>query len=80
MTLCLIWSEEHRRWWRPGWRGYTDQIAEAGRYTEEVAATIVRDANAQGQFHEIAIPVPADLDACLAFALKHQGDDDAPAQ
>lgn len=29
----LIWSNEHRAWWRPNSRGYTIDIGKAGRYT-----------------------------------------------
>jgi hypothetical protein len=31
--IWLIWSNEHRAWWRPASCGYTVDIAEAGRYT-----------------------------------------------
>jgi len=41
----VIWSFEHRAWWRP-WRwGYTDYLVEAGRYSKEEAARIVVKAN-----------------------------------
>jgi hypothetical protein len=29
----LIWSNEHRAWWEPDRCGYTENVAEAGRYT-----------------------------------------------
>lgn len=61
----LIWSEEHRRWWKPGSRGYTDLVAEAGRYGRDATEQIVRDANYGSTFNEIAIPVPAGLDALI---------------
>jgi hypothetical protein len=61
MDTFLIWSEEHRAWWRPYARGYTDSIVQAGRYTADRAAQIVRDGNIGGRFHEIAIPVPAGI-------------------
>lgn len=57
----LIWSEEHRAWWRPYARGYTDSIVQAGRYTAERAAEIVNAANFGGGFNEIAMPVPAGI-------------------
>lgn len=35
--LYLIWSNEHRAWWRPRGRGYTMQLEKAGRYSREDA-------------------------------------------
>lgn len=33
----LIWSNEHRAWWRPNNAGYTKQLEAAGRYSREDA-------------------------------------------
>ena len=33
MVNYLIWSNEHRAWWRPNAKGYTVHIKTAGRYT-----------------------------------------------
>jgi hypothetical protein len=33
----LIWSNQHRAWWRPDSRGYTTDHAQAGRYSREDA-------------------------------------------
>lgn len=33
----LIWSNEHRLWWRAGAHGYTSDIGKAGRYSREEA-------------------------------------------
>jgi hypothetical protein len=41
----LIWSNEHRAWWRPNGNGYCTLRKEAGRYTYEVALEIVQNAN-----------------------------------
>lgn len=69
-TEFLIWSEEHGRWWKPSWRGYTDLIAEAGRYDAAAAAEIMASANfPPGTFNEIAIPVPPGLDEILRVTL-----------
>lgn len=38
--LFVIWSHEHRAWWRPARRGYTPVLAEAGRYSFDEAAAI----------------------------------------
>jgi hypothetical protein len=43
--VYVIWSFEHEGWWGPGWRGYTRNLAKAGRYTGEQAAAIVAQAN-----------------------------------
>lgn len=40
----LIWSNEHRGWWRAGSHGYTRNLNEAGTYNRETALTICRDA------------------------------------
>ena len=41
----LIWSNEHRRWWRADSCGYTALISNAGRYAKAEAAEIVANAN-----------------------------------
>ena len=54
----LIWSEEHRAWWRPARHGYTDHMMEAGLYSEREARQIAREANWGGQFNETAMEAP----------------------
>lgn len=44
MDDTLIWSNEHRAWWRPHRCGYTVEIAEAGRYAMADAQKIAADA------------------------------------
>lgn len=39
----LIWSNEHRGWWRPKSAGYTGIIKEAGRYVHDEAFNICMD-------------------------------------
>lgn len=46
----LIWSIEHDQWWRPDWKGYTEHIHEAGRYSYHEAREICAKANFYGQF------------------------------
>lgn len=41
----VIWSNEHRRFWMPAWRGYTWMLSQAGRYSEAEADAICRQAN-----------------------------------
>jgi hypothetical protein len=41
----LLWSNKHAMWWRPDGRGYTEEIAEAGAYTEaEAVMNVLRSA------------------------------------
>lgn len=44
MAQYLIWSNEHRAWWRPGSCGYTINLAEAGFYPREQAMSICANA------------------------------------
>jgi hypothetical protein len=37
MDEYLIWSNEHRAWWRHNARGYTISLRNAGRYSRETA-------------------------------------------
>lgn len=37
----LLWSNKHGMWWRPDGRGYTDDITQAGAYTQDEAVTEV---------------------------------------
>ena len=55
---CLIWSIEHTAWWALLRRGYTKDYQQAGRYTSEEAAQIVRDANHDARAcNECMIPI-----------------------
>jgi hypothetical protein len=40
-VLYLIWSFEHRAWWGPDECGYTEDLAQAGRYSADDAGRIV---------------------------------------
>ena len=44
----LVWSNEHRMWWRGNHRGYTQFIDEAGRYSRDEAGRIVAKATLDG--------------------------------
>lgn len=38
--LYLVWSNQHRAWWRPNSAGYTDDVKRAGRYSRAEAMSI----------------------------------------
>ena len=38
----LIWSNQHGMWWRAARKGYTPELADAGRYSREEAIEISR--------------------------------------
>lgn len=40
----LVWSNEHRAWWRPNSAGYTRFVESAGRYSRAEAIDIARGA------------------------------------
>jgi hypothetical protein len=42
----LIWSNDHGGWSKPNRHGYTNRLADAGRYSFDEALEIVQDANA----------------------------------
>lgn len=35
--VYLLWSQKRNAWWRPDARGYTSEVAEAGRFSEAEA-------------------------------------------
>ena len=41
---AMIWSGEHKAWWRPDAAGYTDDIHAAGRWTMEEAESLTSQA------------------------------------
>ena len=41
----IIWSIEHKAWWKPNWGGYTERRESAGRYSFGDALKIVKGAN-----------------------------------
>lgn len=46
-----IWSMEHDAWWGPSFRGYTQEIKLAGKYSYAEAVKIVRGANEHSGEH-----------------------------
>jgi hypothetical protein len=66
----LVWSNEHRRWWRPNHRGYTTRQAEAGRYPYTEALDICDGAGLMGDGTpaEIMTPSPEAIRAAEALS------------
>lgn len=57
----LVWSNEHGAWWKPDHCGYTSDIGEAGRYTQQEAREIAFKANKYlplDKPNEVAVPSP----------------------
>lgn len=59
----LLWSNKHSKWWRASARGYTDDIAEAGRYLMGDAIVIVTRAAYHGRVDQATVMIvePAEL-------------------
>lgn len=53
----LIWSNEHRAWWRPNSRGYTLDVDKAGRYSRKdaIGYSMVRDQHGGQPLPEIPV-------------------------
>lgn len=69
----LIWSNEHRAWWRPEKCGYTTHLAMAGRYSHDVAMKICRAARGGWMPGEPPPEIPiAEADAidCEQWAIR----------
>ena len=49
VTKFLLWDWERRMWWKADKMGYTEDPAEAGRYTKEQAADVIIGETPAGQ-------------------------------
>lgn len=65
--VYLIWSNEHRGWWRPQRRGYTRDLAEAGRYDRDTALRICHGAILTAKDIGIISELPVRLDDVMNF-------------
>lgn len=65
---CLIWSNEHMRWWGPNECGYVNRIDEAGRYSYDRAIQIVHNAQAGRQNMRDHVPPEIVVREADAFA------------
>ena len=45
----LIWSMEHKAWWRPNSQGYTNNLAAAGLYEHDEAQEIIKGTNGKNE-------------------------------
>lgn len=70
----LVWSNEHNAYWRPNKCGYTQDVAQAGRYPVAEADSICQDAE-PGRVHlsrdgsippEVMVPAPELTDWLLS--------------
>lgn len=59
----LVWSNEHRAWWRPNARGYTVHLKSAGRYTRDEA---ISHSRSRDQERGILPEIPVRLADVLA--------------
>jgi len=65
----LVWSFEHNAWWKTGRRGYTTNIADAGKYSIEEAEKICSQANITG-INESILPVTNWIERMIIDAVK----------
>lgn len=55
----LLWSNKHGMWWSPDACGYTDDITQAGRYTQADAADRVVRSALHGRLDQVTCMVAA---------------------
>lgn len=68
MDRYLIWSNEHRAWWRPNRSGYTIFVEKAGRYSQAEAIEQSRHRDQSKNEAPPEIPVrEADMIAALTY-------------
>ena len=78
-TCWLIWSGEHRAWWRPDARGYCEFLAGAGRYTFEEAAQITEHCGPEKKIDLVPDPYGVDClvqPEAVAAALRARAGDE----
>lgn len=63
----VIWSNEHRAWWRPDECGYCTILAGAGRYTREDALAICIRARGGRRFNDNPSEVPVLFEDAAPF-------------
>jgi hypothetical protein len=58
----LVWSNEHRGWWRAGNHGYSTSLPKAGRYPRQEAIDICRRALPTAMHIGMISEIPVRLD------------------
>lgn len=69
--MYLIWSGEHRQWWKPNSMGYTSEVHEAGWYSEYDAYKIEEQSRLRGLYRNYVVP---------SYPLKHWMIDHVPKE
>lgn len=57
--VFLLWSNKHSLWWSPDARGYTNDINEAGRYSQAAAVQHVVQSAFHGRVDRVTCMVAA---------------------
>lgn len=63
----VIWSNEHRGWWRPSRNGYSPRLTHAGGYTRDQALTICSEAIPTAMHIGIVSELPVRREDVLEF-------------
>jgi hypothetical protein len=57
--VFLLWSNKHGMWWKPNEMGYTPNLDEAGRYSEDAAVECVVRSAFWGDLSKVTAMVAA---------------------
>jgi hypothetical protein len=71
MNEYLIWSNEHRAWWRSDSKGYTLHVDTAGRYSRAEAIKISSHAHRGWQAGRVPDKIPVLAADALECAATH---------
>lgn len=71
----MIWSHEHRMWWRANREGYTENAREAGIYDAREAADITLDHIPPGEEVAVNLEIAARMGSGVVWANLLDDDD-----